>query len=629
MIHLDRDWFFEPRLLSSIGNISLKKQQRMVKTMNIHRKKIRQTTALLLAASLCLVSCRSQFTATTMELNKTQGTVNIHDGKQKEIEPKEQLNLYSGYQLETQTTSYAWINLDKVKLTKMDAESEIEITKKRNDLEIMVHSGKLFFHITEPLEDNESLNIRTSSMIVGVRGTCGWVEASGQNQMKVYILEGTVGCRRDKSGKEYSGKGDSDREGSPDKEKAKSFVQTLLRRLLKTLPGLNNTLPEDDLEPSQEKTETSQKEAYTSQAETEKETTIIENGHNNIYFVECMDDDEEVYVSAGNMAELTLSPEGEEQIILSAFTTEDIPDYIMEELLGDEDLQQKIFEESGLDIGSTPNENTEQDDEIPDNQPGEDESPDNRAPEAETGQASFFLKNTVYYGDLDKCRLTSAQARLFAETLESAIREAKNHPKPSAEANMSSEIKSIVTDLGTKYPIRSYAAIFDAGDGIPGVFFSSGYYNETLTLSEYLNPKKDTIYWEWDSIRQTVFYLEKPDEVYSTGLTRLALGDGYLINRYLSGDGSYYDGYVYPLIEGRMCNASTMASGYPLDGYEYQVDWLPASEESFEQWRNQWDVPTQVGYSCEDDGAYVRYSCWGMVPAEEVLNVLNAYANQT
>ena len=118
--------------------------------MNLHRKKIRQTTALLLAASLCLVSCRSPFTATTMELNKTQGTVNIHDGKQKEIEPKEQLNLYSGYQLETQTTSYAWINLDKVKLTKMDAESEIEITKKRNNLEIMVHSGKLFFHITEP-----------------------------------------------------------------------------------------------------------------------------------------------------------------------------------------------------------------------------------------------------------------------------------------------------------------------------------------------------------------------------------------------------------------------------------------------------------------------------------------------
>lgn len=72
-----------------------------------------------------------------------------------------------------------------------------------------------------------------------------------------------------------------------------------------------------------------------------------------------------------------------------------------------------------------------------------------------------------------------------------------------------------------------------------------------------------------------------------------------------------------------------MASGYPMDGYEYQVDGLPASKESFEQWRNQWDVPTQVGYSCEDDSTRARYSCHGMVPAEEVLNVLNAYANQS
>lgn len=55
---------------------------------------------------------------------------------------------------------------------------------------------------------------------------------------------------------------------------------------------------------------------------------------------------------------------------------------------------------------------------------------------------------------------------------------------------MPPEFKSIVADLGTKYPIQSYAAIFDAGDGIPGVFFSSGYYNESLTLSEYFNPEK-------------------------------------------------------------------------------------------------------------------------------------------
>ena len=118
--------------------------------VNIMNKYLRRISALFLALSLCLVSCQPRQIATTMVLKKTEGTVNIQDGKQKTIEPAEQLGLYSGYQVETSQTSYAWINLDKVKLTKMDAESEIEIAKRKNDLEIIVHSGKLFFHVTEP-----------------------------------------------------------------------------------------------------------------------------------------------------------------------------------------------------------------------------------------------------------------------------------------------------------------------------------------------------------------------------------------------------------------------------------------------------------------------------------------------
>ena len=253
-----------------------------------------------------------------------EGTVSIHDGRQKEIEPKEQLDLYSGYQVETQRTSYAWINLDKVKLTKMDAESEIEIAKKRNDLEIMVHSGKLFFHITEPLEDNESLNIRTSSMIVGVRGTCGWVEASGQEQMKVYILEGTVGCQRDpsgrkdldregldkensgeegSSGKDSSGKSsgeeDSSQKGSgeenssvrdsgrksssTDNLREKRSVQNLLQRLLKDLPlpGLKDNASQDDLDVSQDDLDASQDDLDASQDDLDASQNDLEISQDN------------------------------------------------------------------------------------------------------------------------------------------------------------------------------------------------------------------------------------------------------------------------------------------------------------------------------------------------------------
>lgn len=46
----------------------------------------------------------------------------------------------------------------------------------------------------EPLEDEETLNIRTSTMVTGIRGTCGWVKVIDRWRSRVYILEGTVVC---------------------------------------------------------------------------------------------------------------------------------------------------------------------------------------------------------------------------------------------------------------------------------------------------------------------------------------------------------------------------------------------------------------------------------------------------
>lgn len=157
--------------------------------MNMKKNPVRWTT-LLLALSL-LLSCTAcggnTAEAATMKLAKTEGTVGVSNGEDKEIEVVENLGLYSGYQVGTQTDSYAWINLDNVKLTKMDADSEVEITKNGKKLEINVMSGSLFFNIIEPLADDEALDIRTSTMIVGIRGTCGWVTDN-----TACLLEGTV-----------------------------------------------------------------------------------------------------------------------------------------------------------------------------------------------------------------------------------------------------------------------------------------------------------------------------------------------------------------------------------------------------------------------------------------------------
>ena len=143
--------------------------------------------ALTLALSLLLTACGGGASATTMRLRKTEGTVGVSDDGGKDVAPRDDLGLYSGYGVDTQTESYAWIDLDSVKLTKLDQDSEIAITKEGKELEIEVKSGSLFFNVTEPLADDETMDIRTSTMMVGIRGTCGWV-----TQDTAALLEGTV-----------------------------------------------------------------------------------------------------------------------------------------------------------------------------------------------------------------------------------------------------------------------------------------------------------------------------------------------------------------------------------------------------------------------------------------------------
>ncbi|MEY8338258.1 FecR domain-containing protein [Lachnospiraceae bacterium 62-35] len=156
------------------------------------KRGVKTSAAFLMAAIMLLTACGSKAKATTMHLRKTEGEVSVSDEKRKEVALAEELGLYNGYRVDTQEESYAWIDLDSVKLTKMDADSRVEIQKDGKELEIVVKSGSLFFHVTEPLEDDETMNIRTSDLVVGIRGTCGWVD---EEQGLAALLEGKVRCK--------------------------------------------------------------------------------------------------------------------------------------------------------------------------------------------------------------------------------------------------------------------------------------------------------------------------------------------------------------------------------------------------------------------------------------------------
>ncbi len=132
--------------------------------------------------------------AAVMQLMKTEGEVAISNASGRDISLIENMNLYNGYFTSTEETSYAWISLDSERLAKLDAVSETQVRKNGKKLEILLNSGNLYFDISEPLTEEETLNIRTSTMVMGIRGTSGWVKVIDRWHSQVYILEGTVQC---------------------------------------------------------------------------------------------------------------------------------------------------------------------------------------------------------------------------------------------------------------------------------------------------------------------------------------------------------------------------------------------------------------------------------------------------
>ena len=130
--------------------------------------------------------------AVNMRLTKTEGDVAISTSSGKSLTKMTNMRLYNGYQLATDEESYAWVNLDDAKLAKLDAVSTANIRKSGKKLEILLDSGNIFFNVSKPLDSDESLNIRTSTMVVGIRGTSGWVEIEDEKAVRVYLLEGEV-----------------------------------------------------------------------------------------------------------------------------------------------------------------------------------------------------------------------------------------------------------------------------------------------------------------------------------------------------------------------------------------------------------------------------------------------------
>lgn len=130
--------------------------------------------------------------ATTMKLEKTEGTATLktQNGTARKI--SNGMHLYSGNTLATAASSYAYVSLDGSKAVKLDEKTTTTLRQSGKQLELLAKSGKLFFNVSSPLTEKESMNVRTSSMVAGIRGTCGVVEYVNPNKSKLYLIQGQV-----------------------------------------------------------------------------------------------------------------------------------------------------------------------------------------------------------------------------------------------------------------------------------------------------------------------------------------------------------------------------------------------------------------------------------------------------
>ena len=129
-----------------------------------------------------------------MRLERHEGDVSLTDKKGKDRPLKEDLRFQDGDELGTGEESLAGISLDDTKAALLDANSTAEFFQgeKGDWIEIDLTEGNLFFNVKEKLEEDEEFEIHTSNMVLGIRGTSGYVTENDAGDESIIVTDGTV-----------------------------------------------------------------------------------------------------------------------------------------------------------------------------------------------------------------------------------------------------------------------------------------------------------------------------------------------------------------------------------------------------------------------------------------------------
>lgn len=150
------------------------------------------SAALILIAAIITIIIVSRMSATTMRLIRYDGEITLTTGSGKSLEATEDRRLTNGNILNTKTESQAWVLLDTDRVVTLMEESTASFIQKGKKLTLNLEEGRIFFDIDRSLENDESFDICTSTMIIGVRGTSGYVDSDENGNSVLYLTTGRV-----------------------------------------------------------------------------------------------------------------------------------------------------------------------------------------------------------------------------------------------------------------------------------------------------------------------------------------------------------------------------------------------------------------------------------------------------
>ena len=113
--------------------------------------------------------------ADTMRLISEERVVMVKDENDVQLPTSAGMRLFSGYEVKTGSKSKAGISLDDTKAATLGESTLTELTQEAKHLSLNLVSGELYFNVTKPVTAEENFEINTSTMTLGIRGTCGYV----------------------------------------------------------------------------------------------------------------------------------------------------------------------------------------------------------------------------------------------------------------------------------------------------------------------------------------------------------------------------------------------------------------------------------------------------------------------